>query len=261
MKHTTHNLKHTTHNLKLETKVSSFKIQDLSSKFQDSRFKFQDLSFTFYERGFSLFEVLITISIFAVVGVSISQLIGVGLQANRTSGQKTVAIELAQETLRAVNAIFTEQWNNIYTLAKGSGNAYYPANTIALCGTIKWCVRSGTESASANNLTYIRSFYVENVSRTGGNIDTAYSAPNDDPSTQKVTITISWRDAGANQLGAITISDYFTRARNAAASQTQWVLGGIAPTAGENGNFNTGIFSASSPGIDLSVSTSIKLSQ
>src|SRR3989344_1499173 len=165
------------------------------------------------DRGFSLFEILIAIAVFAVVGVSVSQLIGVALQSDKTAGQKTVAVNLAQETMSAVNALATEQWSNIYGL---SGNRY-PANTAASCGSVKWCVQSGIESLPPiDGLTYKRSFTVSNVSRTAGVIDSSYSAPNDDPSTQKVTVTVTWEDSAAVQLGSISLNNYFTRSRNAA---------------------------------------------
>ena len=188
-----------------------------------------------HEKGFSLFEILIAIAVFSVVGVSVSQLIGVALQADKTAGQKTVAVNLAQETMSAVNALAGEQWNNIYGL---SGNRY-PANTAASCGSVKWCVQSGIESLPPiDGLTYKRSFTVSNVSRASGTIENTYNSANDDPSTQEVTVTVSWEDATANQLGSVSLNNYFTRARNTAASQTDW-SGVVAPTAGENGGFGT----------------------
>lgn len=205
--------------------------------------------FTFHEKGFSLFEILIAIAVFSVVGVSVAQIIGVALQSDKTAGQKTVGLELAQETMGAVNAIVTSQWNDVYNLTEGGGTLYYPANTAALCGSVKWCVQSGSATSSANSLIYTRSFYPDNVSRTGTTTDAIYNAPNDDPSTQKVTVTVTWAATGGGaQLGSVSVSNYFTRARNAVAVQTRWddSPAGTAPSAGENGAFGTDVFSLAS---------------
>ncbi len=193
--------------------------------------------FLFHERGFSLFEILIAIGVFAVVGVSVSQLIGVALQSDKTAGQKTVAVNLAQETASAVNAIAAEQWNNLYGL---SGNRY-PANTVAACGSVKWCVQSGIESLPPiDGLTYKRSFTVSNVSRASGVIENTYNSANDDPSTQKIVVTITWENSTGLQLGSISFTHFITRSRNAVATQTDWTYQvSTAPTSGENGSFGT----------------------
>lgn len=197
------------------------------------------------ESGFSLFEILIAIAVFSVVGVSVAQIIGVALQSDKTAGQKTVALESAQETMSAVNAIAAEQWNNIYGLPKGAGNLFYPANTAASCGSVKWCVKSGTATTTIDGLDYVRWFYVDNVSRTGTTTDAVYNSPDDDPSTQKVTVTVTWQatDTG-NQWGSVSISNYFTRSRNTAATQSQWSTSGQAanPTNGETADFNGSYF-------------------
>src|SRR3989344_1668328 len=215
---------------------------------------------TYHEKGFSLFEVLIAISVFAVVSVVASQMIGASLEMNKTSGRKTVAVGFAREAMEATQAIITEKWHNIYNVSKGSSNKYYPANTVVACGAAKWCLVAGEETVTANDLTYKRYLYIENVARnTSGNI--VASGGTDDPSTQKITVVVLWQDSASTELGSVTINNYFPRSRNAVASQTSWVSGGSSPTAGENGGFNTG-FSSQDGNIDTtSIPGSLKLTQ
>lgn len=212
------------------------------------------------DEGFSLFEILIAISVFAVVSVVASQMIGASLGISTTSGRKTVAVGFAREAIEATQAIVTEKWHNIYNLNKGSSNKYYPTNTVAACGAAKWCLVAGEETITANDLTYKRYLYIENIARnTSGNIVSSGGA--DDPSTQKITIVVSWHDSAGAELGSVTMSDYFTRARNAVASQTSWTSGGSAPGSGETGNFGSG-FSSQDGNIDTSsIPGSIKLTQ
>lgn len=196
------------------------------------------------ESGFSLFEILIAMAVFSVVGVSLAQIISVSLQSDKTAGQKTVGLELAQETMNSLNSIATSQWNDIYNLTKGGGTLYYPVNTTVLCGSVKWCVQEGSETITVEGLNFTRSFFPNNVSRTGTTIDTIYNSANDDPSTQKITVQVSWFDiASGTELGSVSINKYFTRSRNAIAEQVEWddSPAGTNPGTGENGNFGTGI--------------------
>jgi len=208
--------------------------------------------------GFSLFEILIAIAVFATVGLAAAQLIGVSLQSDKTGGQKTVGAKLVSEEMEAVNAIVTEQWNNIYALNKGSANHYYAAVSSG-----KWATSTGDELVTANDLEYTRYFYMENVSRTSGTIDTTYNGANDDPSTQKVTAVVTWKQPGGNTLGTTTQSAFLTRSRNAAAAQSDWTTGAgqaTNPSSGEDANFNGG-FSSKDVNIDTSQSGIIKLTQ
>lgn len=200
--------------------------------------------------GFSLFEVLIAISVFAVIGVVAAQLIAISLQSNATSGQKTVALQLTQETAEALDALAGESWQNIYGLSKGSSNHYYTA----VSGS-KWATSTGDELLTINSMPYKRFFYIENVSRDGGDIIPSGGA--NDPSTQKATIVASWQNDGGIAIGAATTTKYLMRARNTAATQGSWVNGGSNPTSGESGDFGTN-FSAQS-NIDISNSAVIKL--
>ena len=95
--------------------------------------------------------------------------------------------------------------------------------------SLKWTLTLGTENVALNNTAYTRSVIIENVNRcldigADGARNIASStvcspATNyvDDPSTQKITVTVSW--TGGNP---ITVSEYVFRWKNKACKQTDW---------------------------------------
>ncbi|MBI1755116.1 prepilin-type N-terminal cleavage/methylation domain-containing protein [Candidatus Azambacteria bacterium] len=203
--------------------------------------------------GFSLFEVLIAISVFAVIGAIAAQLIGISLQSEKTSAQKTVALQLAQEESEAVDSLAAEYWQNIYGLSKGPANKYY-----AVISGSKWATSTSEETVTINNDSYKRHFYVENVSRDSGGAITT-SGGNDDPSTQKVTVAVKWFSGGL-EINTATTTKYIMRARNTAASQTQWYNGGgTGPGTGETGTFGTNFTASSSIDFSVNPTTTLRL--
>ncbi|MBI5912983.1 prepilin-type N-terminal cleavage/methylation domain-containing protein [Candidatus Azambacteria bacterium] len=188
-----------------------------------------------WEKGFSLFEVLIAISVFAVIGVVAAQLIGISLQSDKTSGQKTVALQLTQETAEALDSLAGESWQNIYGLSKGSANHYY-----TVVSGSKWATSTGDELLTINAGSYKRYFYIENVSRSSGGA-IVVSGGNNDPSTQKATVVASWQNDGGVDIGFATTTKYLMRARNTAATQTSWAYSGQGsnPSSGETADFNS----------------------
>ena len=229
------------------------------------------VKYKFHEKGFSLFEILIAIAVFATMGLAAAQLISVSLQADKAGGQKTVGAKLVSEEMEAVNAIATEQWNNIYALNKGSANHYY-----AVVSSGKWATSTGNELITANDLEYTRYFYAENTCRdattknikgitdSNGMAETCVGVGgNHDPSTQKITTIATWKQAGGNTLGTTTQSAFLTRSRNAATAQSDWATGAgqaTNPSSGEDANFNGG-FSSQDGNIDIFQSGIIKLNQ
>ncbi len=78
-----------------------------------------------------------------------------------------------------------------------------------------------------NSVVFTRYFNVTNVNRdTNGNI--VSSGGNEDPSTQKITVTVQWPGTGTN-VGQIQLVDYLTRWQNQVFQQTDW-LGGSGQT-------------------------------
>lgn len=175
------------------------------------------------QKGFLLLELLVAISILAIILSVGSESVYVSMQSGKTSSESDAAIGLANETLEAVRAISDERWQNIYDLTKGA--QYHTVQS----GT-KWATSTASEILALNNATYTRYFTVENVNRCNDSSRTIASstvcAPadnySDDPSTQKVTVTVSWQGSGS----PVVISDYFSRWRNKVCTQTDW-SGGV----------------------------------
>ena len=131
--------------------------------------------------------------------------------------------ELAIETLEAVRGASDEKWQNLYDLTKGSANHHYPSQSSG-----KWVIsNNGDETVAVNSIPYARYFVVDNVSRdqtpTSRAIENTYNSANDDPSTQKVTVTVTTNWATST---AVTFSQYLSRWRNKVTVQTSWTGGG-----------------------------------
>lgn len=167
-------------------------------------------------RGALLLELLIAISVIAAVLSVGSQSVYVSMQSGKTSGETDTAIGLANEALEATRAVADEKWQNIYDLTKAS--QHYKT---VLSGN-KWTLETGDETIALNTASYTRYVIVENVSRDASTrmIDTG---TNYDPSTQKVTVTVSWTGNGS----PVVVSDYFLRWKNRVCPQTSWA-GGVS---------------------------------
>lgn len=165
------------------------------------------------QRGSLLLELLVVISVLAMILSVGSQAVWVSLQSGKTSGESDTAMGLAIEEMESVRAVADEKWQNIFNLTKGT--QYHTAQS----GT-KWATSTGSEVVSLNTGSYTRYFVVNNVSRDPSTrmIDTTYNSVHDDPNTQQITVTVSWAGAGS----PITLSDYFFRYRNKVCNQTDW---------------------------------------
>ena len=176
-----------------------------------------------YARGALLIEILITISILAIILSLGAQSSFVSLRASKSAGEKDMALNLAIETLEAVRGASDEKWQNLYDLTKGSANHHYPSQSSG-----KWVIsNNGDETVAVNSIPYARYFVVDNVSRdqtpTSRAIENTYNSANDDPSTQKVTVTVTTNWATST---AVTFSQYLSRWRNKVTVQTSWTGGG-----------------------------------
>lgn len=168
-------------------------------------------------RGSLLLELLIVISILAVILSIGAQSISVSVRSGKISGERDVAISLASESLEGVRGATEEKWQNLYDLTKASQNYY------ATTSANKWVVLSGTENIAINYATYTRYFTVNNVSRDPSTrlIETSYNSAHDDPSTQQVSVTVSWVGGAP-----ITVNEYFFRWKNKVCDQASWTSSG-----------------------------------
>lgn len=186
------------------------------------------------ERGALLLELLVVISMLAIILSVGSQAMLVSMQSGKVSGERDVATALANEALEAVRGVTEEKWTNIYNLTKTSQH-YYATSTNP---TGKWTLATTTVSADEyvvmNGITYTHYVIVENVQRDTTSRNIVTSGGIDDPSTQKVIVTVSWPNADP-----VVISDYFFRWRNRVCVQSSWVSSISSTTVQTCGTVNT----------------------
>lgn len=190
-------------------------------------------------------ELLIAIAVGVVLAVVGAQLIIVSLTSTKTSKEKSEAIGLAQEGMEATRAIIrgndatSQGWNRIYLPPDGTGNASTSKGTNSpwhpeIIGNV-WQLVSSTETIVLAGETYTRKIIIENVCRndtdgTISGISPCTGGNSDDPTTQKITVSVSKTDAPDVNLIA-----YMSRYINESMLQTGW-----------NGGLNDGPFSATS---------------
>jgi type II secretory pathway pseudopilin PulG len=199
------------------------------------------------KKGQALIEVLVGLTIVGILVGTATVAVIVSLRSNLQNKNFQAASSLSQKMLDDIKTVAEGNWQNIYSLTKGSGNQYY----IAASGTAL-AVFSGATTTIVGNFTYTQFFSVENVNRdANGNI--AESGIND-PSTQKIVSHSQWPNAG--QTSEVALSVYLTRWRNLVSRQTGWSGGSgqDGPISEFNQKFST------SSNINFSSSTdSIKI--
>lgn len=179
-------------------------------------FKFSIFNFQL-KKGQLLVEVLVGIGIMAILVSAILPLMLTSANASIRENKNSIATLSAKGQIEAVKAIKEENWNNLYSVSKGAD--YYPT-----INGDKWQLTSGVETIPLNGLTFQRSVKVENVSRTdlngAGNIAPIYNASLDDPSTQKITSTVT-----SGEMLSISITEYMSRWKSSLWTQTDWSAG------------------------------------
>lgn len=188
------------------------------------------------QNGQLLLEVLITISVSAIVIGMAAGLIAVSLRAVKSSEQRTIATKLLQEEIEIAGAVARAKWRDVYNLNKGSGNHYHPSrNGLDACtqSGSKWCFVANDENVIiiVGGETFTRYLYIEDVCRGDASRDITGVSPcgvgsSDDPSTQKITAGVTF---GQNE--TIARSQYLSRWPNEVCNQTQWTSSGqTSPT-------------------------------
>ena len=197
--------------------------------------------------GQSLVELIVAVSLGAIFVLGVVTAISVTLRLSAQNKHFQTTAFLAQELLDNTTVVAEYDWRRIADLAP-------PAVTYYLdTGVTPFAVVSNPpeETIVINDTPYARRFMVEPVSRdSGGNIESVYNSANDDPSSKKVTVTVSW--TGTQN---VTMTKFITRSRNQVALQSDWSGGGGQPGALlDPGKFDT------QSGVDFSgVSGAVKL--
>lgn len=164
-----------------------------------------------------LVETIIGVGVVGLLLAAIIPLFIVGIKAGPEAWKSDTAWMLANELVEGANAVKRDNWNNIYQLTKSS-----PYHSVNNAGT--WQLVAGAENLTINNLQFSRQIVIDNVSRTGlngaGELETSYNPARDDPSTQKITVTVTWPSSSG-----LTLVDYLTRFQNSTWVQTSWTGG------------------------------------
>jgi type II secretory pathway pseudopilin PulG len=162
-----------------------------------------NLKFDNIQRGSYLIELLITIGLAAVLLPALL----VGFTASRGGRaqmeQRQKAIALAKEGSEIARVVREKDWETF-----GINGTYHPT----ILGS-NWKFTAGPETTSAG---FVRSITLSDVYRdTNGYITTTGGSI--DPSTKKITTTVSWTTPKA---GSVTTTTYLTRTANQTYTET-----------------------------------------
>ena len=212
--------------------------------------------FTTNTRGQSLVEILIAIGIGAIlIGGATTAIIAI-LRSNLETRNVQIATSLSQEYLDSVQSLAESNWHIIYSPSSGKGSS---SQFYLTASSTSFAIVAGIASTAVEGRTFTRYFSIENVNRNLCGADeistdassTCASGPGsvgitDDPSTQKITVTVSWPENRS-----ISRTQYLTRNIDRVFVQTDWFGGPNqeGPITSANNQFT------SSTDIDYTTST------
>ena len=157
-------------------------------------------------KGQSLIEIIIALAIAGImIGAATTAIVfnlrkGVDVEITQTANS------LRQELVDNIKVLTEANWHSLYDVTKGA--QYYVSSTRVFA--------AGEEILNINGKNFTRYFIVENVKRDG-NGDITKGSGTDDPSTQKVTVTIIGEGSRS-----ISVAYHLTRNRNIVFNQTDW---------------------------------------
>ena len=184
------------------------------------------------KKGQSLIELLVAISVGAILFLGAASLIAPSLKINKTTGQVEAATGLGEQLLDNVRVWSEGNWHGVLALATSSANTYYLSTSSS-----PFAAATGTESVTIGTTTYTRFFYLGDVYRDGSGNATSTSAGNTyDPSTKAVTVVYGWPRGTTT-----TITAYLTRNHTIVLDQTDWSggPGAVSPLTSPNNQFTT----------------------
>lgn len=150
------------------------------------------------QKGILIIEILIVVSIISIALVSILDLAAFSLKTSTLIKETTKAKNIAEETIEAVrnfrdninwyNDDFVDQYDGLGKIT--TGVAYHLEKSIDT--PPKWMLIQGERTVQG----FLQKVVFENVSRDPitKNIEGTYNPANNDPETEKVTATVSWKD-------------------------------------------------------------------
>ena len=185
------------------------------------------------QKGQLLIEILLAILIGSLIMGSTASLIVISQKSDFISGEKNIAVLLAQEGVEAVESIKNNFWHNIYLPPDGTGDAVSSkGDTNIYClknDGIIWSL-SGPFSdfgpfpdceVNINGETYTRKIIFYNTNRED-NADENITeiATEEDTSTQKLRIAVLY-----NNGMDVILEEYITRWKNQIFIQSDWTGG------------------------------------
>lgn len=183
--------------------------------------------------GQSLIEILIGIAVGVIIVGGVAATIAVTLRSNVANKNVQTATALAQEIINAVSDFSSANWHNIDTLTPGS------QYRLATTGPA-FVSAAGAESFVIDSLPFSRYFSYEDVSRdpVTGDIQSVFVPVNNDPSTKKIAVTVSWQEQG--DTSSVSLNKFVTRSRNFVFTQTDWSGGSgqLGPISSPNNRYD-----------------------
>ncbi|MDD5710880.1 MAG: hypothetical protein PHV43_02145 [Candidatus Colwellbacteria bacterium] len=184
------------------------------------------------ERGQSLFEILVAVSVTAVVIGSAVTAMVVSLRSGQTSTQAQKGYAILQETLSMARAYAESDWPTFYNFSPDGengavGQEFYLLGTVATTTPSTLSVELGTTTASLfeddEMVVYTMWFTIENMYRdrdSNAATTTSSSETRKDPSTLRVTAYVTWDVNGETK--EVSLSQQMSRIRNNPLKFSQW---------------------------------------
>ncbi len=189
------------------------------------------------QKGQMLVEILVAVVIAGIMIGGVATVIGTSLVTSKKTKQITVANGLAQQDMEAIKTLAQSSWIDLYCPPIGvcPGNKGTTSTYNVILSDGSWVFQSGVSTTTVDGLDFGHYFYVENVNRNEGG-DIVTSGGDEDPSTQKVTVYITW--SGGSEF---TISEYIMRIGSAYFIDRGWIEGNLndGPYTRSAGTYST----------------------
>ncbi|MCL4406264.1 MAG: prepilin-type N-terminal cleavage/methylation domain-containing protein [Patescibacteria group bacterium] len=173
-------------------------------------------------KGQSLIEALVALAVGAVMIGGVSTALFLSVRSSASTRQLNNASRLASQELDNVRVLAEANWNAVYLATKyvnpSTTNPHY-LSVVTVAGKTSFAINNGTTSSAIDGTTFTKSFYIQNVLRDGSD-NIVESGGTDDPSTQKIVVTVTWPTDQSFE-----IVGYLTRSRNISALFSAWSAG------------------------------------
>jgi hypothetical protein len=158
--------------------------------------------------GQSVIEILVGVALAAVFMIGIATIIAPSLQISTRTEQIQTQTAFATELEGNIKAWAANNWNNLLTLATGTGNYYY-LNTTSSPFTVTYATTTtGGTTTSTETISFVQSTSTDFGLPAGGTPETA--AYSNNVSIGDLLLVATYQDAGATLNVTDTLGDTFT---------------------------------------------------